>query len=92
MWAVFDLLGSNLGVTFQFIIILVFSVGSFIFIAKDFTIGMMVFLLTHASIFIWFYEAGFNYYVPLTLFFMGLVILSLNLYSHLKQSNIGGVI
>jgi len=92
MWAVFNTLASNLGMTFGGVVTILFTVASIIFMAKDFTIGMFMFILTQAGIFIWFYQAGLNYAVPLILFFLGIVIISLNLFSHLKQAKVGGFI
>ena len=92
MWDVFNTLAANLGVTFGGLAVTILTVGSFIFMAKDFTIGMFMFLLTQAGTFIWFYQVGFNYHIPLVLFFIGLVIMSLNIYSHFQQARVGGII
>jgi hypothetical protein len=81
---------ANVGISFEWIMLIITVLGAMIFFAKDFKIGMMILLVTTGGLFIWFYEAGLNYALPLIVFFMALVILALSLYAVNKSSATGG--
>lgn len=86
MWEVFSTtVPNNVGMSFELIITLIMLFGGAPFYAKDFKLGMLIHLLSFGLEFMWFYEAGLNYGIPLTLFFMFLVITSLSLYAVTKS-------
>lgn len=85
-----DTLVTNVGVPFEWIIILVFVCGSLIIAAKNFQISIIVLLVTMAGVFVWFYEKGYNWTIPLIIMFMSFIILALSLYSNNKTSMTGG--
>lgn len=88
--ALIDAAIANVGLSFEWTILIIMILGALIFFAKDFKIGMIILLATSAGVFIWFYEKNLNYALPLTVFFMSLVILALSLYAVNKSSATGG--
>ena len=87
---IIDILIGNIGVSFEWTVFLIFLIGSLIFFAKDFKLGLMLLMVTMGAIFVWFYETGNNYTIPLAVFFMCIVILALSLYAVQKSSTTGG--
>ena len=80
----------NVGVSFEWIILLIFIVANIIFFARDFKIGIITLMITMAGVFVWFYQANYNWVLPLSVFFISLVILSLTLFAVNKSSATGG--
>lgn len=92
MWDVLSTqVPSNVGMGFEMIITLLILCGGGAFYAKDFKIGILLHLLGFGLEFMWFYAAGLNYAIPLTLFFMFLVITSLSLYAVSKAGAQGNI-
>lgn len=85
-----ELIIDNIGMALEWIISLIFILGSFIFMAKDFKLGMIVLFTTMGGVFVWFYQAGLEYKVPLVVFFISLIILALTLYPVNATSQTGG--
>jgi hypothetical protein len=81
---------TNLGVGFEWLLILLGTLGALIFAAKDFKLMLIVLMTTMAGLFIWFYEINYNYVLPLTLFFMAFVLLCLSLFAVSRTSKTGG--
>lgn len=86
---------NNIGVSFEWVMLILIIIGSFIFFAKDFKVGMMILLVTAGGLFIWFYQETQNgnpldWTLPLSVFFMALVILALSLFAVNKNSATGG--
>ena len=77
-----DLIITNLGMSIDLIIFLLFTILSILFFALDFKIGLMFELITQAILFMWFYSANYinDYRLPLITFFITLVLFSLSLY------------
>lgn len=83
---------SNINVSFETVILLIFLFGSLIFYARSFIIGSILLFFISALIFIWFHSAGLNFVPILIVFLISLVMLTLTLYSISRQSLEGGVI
>lgn len=81
---------SNVGVSGEWIALLICVVGAMIFFAKDFKIGMLVLMATTGGLFVWFYERSLNWTLPLAVFLASVVILALSLYAVNKSSTTGG--
>ena len=64
--------------------------ASLIIAAKSFQIAMIVLMTTMMGIFVWFYEVGLDWALPLVVFFFALIILALTLYSTDLTSLTGG--
>lgn len=79
MWSAFIDVANNIAMTFENVLLLVFSLGCLIFMAKDFKIGIMALMLSSGGLFAWFYQADLNWTPPLVIFFMSVVILALTL-------------
>lgn len=86
-------LATNLGVSFEFIIVFVVGLAFLAFFAKDFKLGAIMEFLINALIFIWFYEKNLNWVVPLVLMFMWFIVMAFTLYAVRKQaSTYGGLV
>lgn len=81
---------ANVGVSFEWIMVIISTLASMIFFAKDFKLGIIILMVTMAGVFIWFYESNLNYTLPLSIFFMAFVILVLSLYAVNASSGTGG--
>ena len=81
---------ANIGLSWEWTVMLVFICASLIFFAKDFKVGMMILMATMGALFVWFYQKSWNWTLPLGVFFMALVILSLSLFAVNKNSATGG--
>lgn len=83
----------NLGVSFETAVCLVFFFGGLVFFAKDFKLGLLMNLLIYAVLFLIFYGTGLNFVVPITMFFLYLIVTSLSLYAIAKVGpSRGGVV
>ena len=89
---ILDMVVENVGVSLEWVIILIFCLGTIIFAAKDFKLFIIVLFTMTAGLFIWFYEVGLDYTLPLSIFFISLVVLVLSLFSVDKSSTTGGFI
>jgi hypothetical protein len=81
------LITTNLGVSFETLIVLLYFVGGILFYARDFKIGAMIDFLLGAVIFVWFYLEGYNYAKILIILFIRVIILSFSLYAVAKAEN-----
>lgn len=87
-----DNIASNIGVSFENTFLFVVLIGSLIFYAKDFKLGLMMSWLFSGLCWLWFYVAGWNYVPSLVMFFIFLILLSLSLYSvNVVGQNGGGL-
>ena len=86
-----ETIASNVGMTFENILILLCGVGGLVFYAKDFKLGLMLHFIIYGLLFAWFYYVGYIYEIAETLMFVFLVILSLSLYATFGQSE-GGIL
>lgn len=81
---------ANIGMSFENTIFLVVMVAGLIFYAKDYKLGLVMHFLFSGLLFMWFYEAGYNYVFPVVTFFMFLIALSFTLYSIAKTTKSPG--
>lgn len=88
--SIFSSVATNVGVSKEWIFLLIVMVGSIIFMAKDFKIGLLVLMVTTASLFVWFYEQNLNWVLPFVVFIACLVIMALSLFAVNKSSTTGG--
>lgn len=90
--SVINLYENNLGASFENIITLVYVLGSLLFFVRDFKVGLSVLMLFSLGVFIWFYQLGLSWILPLTIFFIGLIFLSFTLYFTAKADEKGGLV
>lgn len=83
---------TNLGMSFESIIILILLFAGLVFYASDFKLGLIMHMIAFACVFIWFYQIDLNWAVPLTLFFMCLIALSFTLYAVSRTTQRGAFI
>ena len=83
-------IAENVGMGFENIILLIIFSGLIIYAARDFKIMLLMGLALSSGIFMWFYQAGYNYVPPLVIMFLFIVFLSFSLYASSKTS--GGTI
>lgn len=92
MWDMFSMVASNVNMTFENIITLLVTLGGFIFYARDVRLGLVLHMVMYSLVFMWFYEAGLNYSMPIILMFISLVFLAFTLYAVSKSSRVGSII
>lgn len=86
------LVANNIGMSFENVITLITCLGCLVFFAKDFKLGIMLLFIMNGGLFIWFYEAGYNFVPPLVIFFLALVIMALSLYAVNKLTDRGAFV
>lgn len=86
----FTTIATNVGVSFEWIVMIIFLCGGIIFAARDFKLALVMYFVGSAAIFMWFYIAGLNYLVPLVVMFMSLVLMSFSLYAVMKTQQLPG--
>lgn len=79
MWSGFSLISANVGMSLENIVLILLMLGSMIFMAKDFKIGVVILFVTSGMSFVLFYLLSMNYVPFLVVFFMTLVILAITL-------------
>ena len=77
---------------FENVVLLLVLLGGLVFYARDFRIGALMHFLGLGLIFMWFYNAGYNYTPALVFFLIFLVILSLGLYSVARTTRATSII
>ena len=92
MWPAITDIATNLGMSFETVILITVLIGGCMFYAKDFKLGLALQLIATGLLFMWFFEQGMNYAPSLIMFLITLVILCFTLYAVSKQSTKGGVI
>lgn len=86
------LIGSNLGMSPEMIILTVTCLGTLIFFAKDFTLGLILFFLNAVLNFMLGYYMEVNWAPALTLAFMAFIVLAFSLYFVDKSAARGGIV
>lgn len=69
----------NIGMEFEWLLLILVMLGAMLFFAKDFRIGMLMMVLTTGVMFVPLYTGGYNYVPSLVVFFMSVVVLALTL-------------
>lgn len=87
-WRGVQIAMTNLDMSFSWIILVIALTGSIIWFYADFKVGIVVNMLLFGSIFVWFYEAGLMWQLPLTIFILFFVFLVLSLYTVSKSEGI----
>jgi len=91
MWAMFNQVASNIGSTFEIMIIFIAFFGGIIFFAKGFQVGITINFVMFAGIFMWFYQAQLNWGIPLIIDMICLVVMALSFYPLSQASETGGI-
>lgn len=81
---------TNIGVSFEWTVLIIAILATMPFFAKDFKTGIIALMLSAAGLFVWFYELGYNYTLPLIIFFMSIIVMALSLYGVQSSSATGG--
>ena len=77
----FSVIEEGLKMGFEDYVLILVVVGGLIFFAKDFKLGIVMWFFVHSLLFLWFYTGGLNWSKVLITFFIGLVLMSLSLFS-----------
>lgn len=85
-------IASNLGVTFEILLLFVGVLGSLIFYARDFRVGIIMTFLTTTLIFMATYALSLNYTPALVVVFMSLIIMAFSFYGVGRDSVAGGLV
>ena len=91
MWQGFAIITTNLGISFENIVLLTVALGCLIVTGINFNIGLITLMILSGSLFIWFYSQSLNFGFALITFFISLCILSLSLYFTSKKAIAGGI-
>jgi len=78
----------NLGMSFESLILIVLVLGGLIFFARDFTTGVVALMIMSGGVFVWFYEFGHNWALPLALFIITIILLSFTLMKSSQQQGV----
>lgn len=70
----------NVGVSFETTVLFIVLVGSLVFYARDFKLGLIISMVFSGLLFMWFYTAEYNYVPSVIMFFIFFILLSLSLY------------
>ena len=89
MWQVFTDIATNLGVNFETAVYLIVMLGSLVFLARGFTTFIIISFVVYGGLFMWFYNSGLNYTLPVASFFISLVMMALSLYFMNKTQTTG---
>lgn len=88
-----ELAASNLGMAFEYIVLLVAVLGGFVFFAKDFKLGVVLEFFLSGAVFMWSYGMGWDYVPALATMLSWFVVLTFTLYFIGKQqATTGGFI
>jgi hypothetical protein len=86
----FTLLLSNLGVSFETMVMIVFLIPCLLFFASDFKVGILSSILIASGLFIWAYVFEFEYDRIILLILALLVVLSLTIFFISRKVDRGG--
>lgn len=87
----FTLMQAGLGVNLETAILFLICIGSLIFFAKDFKIGVIMLFTLSGLCFMMFYFFGVNYRPAMVIFLMSLVIMAISFYAVSKSTAAGGL-
>jgi len=82
----------NIGMHFDKVMVLLAGAGGLCFYGKDFKLGIIMHFIAFGLLFLWFYNAGYEYTLPLILMFSFLVLLSLSMYFGFGSSQSQGIL
>lgn len=92
MWLGIERIVEHLYLNFESVILFVTMCGGLIFYGKDFRLGVVIQAVISAGLFIWFYEAGYNWTPSLIVFLITIVLLTFSLLFTAKSSYHGGTV
>jgi uncharacterized protein YacL len=78
----------NIGVSFESTIMLIAVIGGLIFFARGFKLGLIIQLVIHTMLFMWFYTAGYDWIAPITVVLITIVLLTFSLISNNRTKGI----
>lgn len=81
---------TNLAVSYEVLLTLVIGLGSLVFFAVDFKLGIISLLVSNSLLFIYLYSNNFIWIYPLVVLCMALVILAFTLFAVNRTSPTGG--
>lgn len=91
MEGIIALFEANLGAGLENIVLFVTALGSLIFMARDFRLGLIILWILFASEYIVFYQLGMETFFALTAFLSTFAVLSLSLYIIPKKTGGYGI-
>ena len=92
MWEMFETAIANTGLSFETTVLLIVTVGSLIFYAKDFKIGVVMSFLAYSMVFAWFYAMGNNYRNAIFLALLFFIVMCFTLYASSKVNQSGQMV
>lgn len=86
---VIDLIVGNLGVSLEYLILLMTVLGCIIFMTKDFRLGLIIMFVMFMAEYMMFYLLGLNTFAALIAIFVNIVVLALSIYVTHSKSTVG---
>jgi len=87
MIGVIETITGTLGISFEYVIMIILGVSSMVFAARSMLVWLLVTFLLSAGLTMWFYAAGLNYAPPLGAMFFCIGVLCLSLYLTSKSTS-----
>ena len=87
---IFSIIPKNLGLSWEWLIIILLFLASLTVFAKDFKLGIALNFLIFGGVFVWFYQVGANFWIPLIIMLMHLILLAFSIIFVNKVSTTGG--
>ncbi len=85
-------ISTNLGVSLEYIVFIIFLFGSIIFYAADFKLGVILSLFISSGLFMWFKHLNINYVPFIVFMFISLILMAITLFFVSKTASTGAVI
>lgn len=82
----------NVNMNIEHILLLILVVGSLIFMARSFALGLILLIFLDGGVFMLMYNYNMNYAPFIAVFFIALVLLVFTLYSASRQAESGAII
>jgi hypothetical protein len=87
-----DLAVNNMGVSFEWAIMIIIVFCGLIFYARGASLGLMLHWIMGMGVFMWFYSAGYQWQIPLTFSMMSFVAMCLMMYLQAKSVTAGAIV
>jgi len=82
----------NVGISFEWLVILIFTVASLIPAAKSFQIALIILMTSMFAVFVWFYNISLDWSKPLAVAMIALVMLTLTMFASRKTAARRGLV
>ena len=92
VWDSLSYIATNLSMSIEHIILIIFLVATFVIYGKSFKLGNIFLFITTGLLAMWYYYMLWDWSYALTVCFFAFVVMVLSLYADSRISNEGGFI